>query len=100
MFLQYLEYPLTDASAVSAGFEYHCTGAPAVAVEAVGSGCLLAILLQRKNCLRRACLGMGLSGTFIVFFHTAICNLYFNINPLASCFSFACKCLMRVWYLQ
>lgn len=68
MFLQYLEYPFTDASAVTAGIEYHCTGASAVAVETVGSGCLLAVLPQRKNCSRRACLGMGLSGTFIVSF--------------------------------
>lgn len=45
-----LEYPFTDASAVTAGFEYHWTGASAVAVETVGSGCLLAALLQRKEC--------------------------------------------------
>lgn len=100
MFLQRLEYLFTDASAVTAGFEYHCTGASAVAVESVGSGCLLAVLLQRKNCSRRACLGMALSGMFIVFFHTVICNLYFNINPLASFFSFASKCLICMWSLQ
>lgn len=77
-----------------------CTRASAVAVGTVGSGCLFAVLLQRKNCSRRACLGMGLSGMFIVFFHPAICNLYFNINPLDSCFSFACKCLISMWYSQ
>lgn len=77
MFLQHLEYLFTDASAVTAGFEYHCTGASAVAVESVGSGYLLAILLQRKNCSRRACLGMRLSGMF-VFFHSVICNLEYK----------------------
>lgn len=98
MFL--LEYPFTDASAVTAGFEYHWTGASAVAVETVGSGCLLAVLLQRKDCSGRAWLGMGLTGTFPVSLHTAICNLYFNTNPLASFFSFAYKCLICMWYSQ
>lgn len=82
------------------GLEYRCTGGSAVAVETVGSGCLLAVLLQSKNCSRRAWLGLGLGGTFIVFLHTAICNLYFNLNPLANFFSFAFKCLICMWYLQ
>lgn len=64
----FLEYPFTDASAVTAGLEYHWTGASAVAVETVGSGCLLAALLQRKDCSGRAWLGMGLTGTFPVSF--------------------------------
>lgn len=100
IFLKHLEYPFTDASAVTAGLEYRCTSASAVAVETVGSGCLLAVLLQSKNCLRRAWLGLGLGGTFIVFLHAAICNLYFNLNPLANFFSFAFKCLICMWYLQ
>lgn len=66
MFL--LEYPFTDASAVTAGFEYHWTGASAVAVETVGSGYLLAALLQRKDCSGRAWLGMGLTGMIPVSF--------------------------------
>lgn len=71
-----LEYPFTDASAVTAGFEYHWTGASAVAVETVGSGCLLAALLQRKDCSGRAWLGVGLTGTFPVSSHCDLQPLF------------------------
>lgn len=39
----------------------------------------------------------GLNGMLTVCFHTEICNLYFNVTPLAGFFSFACKCLICTW---